>query len=314
MSWKRVGGACVALLLFGASLADAKKDTLTLRVNDAIAAPGGIAAVVVRTYASRPAGQGQICIISKSAGGGAGGGPFAELVDYRVFSKKRDAVSAAAMETAAGEQVILIEFSSESGTINRKDGPLAVLFFRIRDDVAPGQSFAIEVDATETELIGRSGESIRLEPRGGELEIRHPATPYLAEAEDDKVQPGERAEIGLGTYEPVAMSEGRIGLRFDPALVAGGIRVRMKKQHGKRRFQVDRSEPGLILVDFTSKNGSFNTVPGELLSVTFPTPAGTRTGTSSRVWLDPSLTWFAGADGALLPFELEDGTLEFEAD
>ncbi len=300
-------------LLAMATLVSAK-DTLTLRVNDAIAEPGGVAAVVIRTYASRPAGQGQICIISKSAGGGGVDGPFVSLIDSRVFSGKNDAVSAAVMESASGEQMILIEFSSESATINRKDGPLAVLFFRLRDDLQPGQSFALELDPGDTELIGRSGQPIQIEPRGGELRVRRVASPYLAEAEDDEVAPGERAEIGMNTLEPVAMSEGQIGLRFDPDLVAGKIKVKMQKKYGKRRFQADRSEPGLVLVTFSSRDASFNSVPGELLSVSFATPTGTSVGTRSRVWLDPSLTFFADAEGDLLPFNFEDGTLEFERD
>ena len=307
----------VCVVLGARAGAAAGKDTLTLRVNDAIGEPGGLAAVVIRTYASRPAGQGQICIVTRAGrarSGGAESGPFAELVDYRVFSKKNDAVSVAAMEDGAGGQTILIEFSSESATINRKDGPLAVLLFRLRGDLGPNQRFAVELDLTQTELIGRGGEKIRLEPRGGELLVRRPSDPYLAEAEDDKIEPGERAEIGLGTFEPVGMSEGRIGLRFDPDLVAGKIRVKMKKQHGKRRFRADRSEPGLVLVTFRSKNASFNTVPGELLAVDFKTPRGTPVGTRSRVWLDPALTFFVDADGDILPFELEDGELEFEAD
>lgn len=304
--------ATLAVALSSGALA---KDSLVLRVNDAIAEPGGLAAVVVRTYASRPAGQGQICLIAKSGRAGSPqSAPFVELVEHRVFSKKGDAVSAAVMETAAGGQVILIEFSSKSATINRKDGPLAVLFFRLRDDAQPNQNFAVDLDLDQTQLIDPQGESIRLEPRGGELEVRRPADPYLAEAEDDEIEPGERAEIGMGTFEPVGMAEGQIGLRFDPSLVAGRIRVKMKKQHGKRRFRADRSEPGLVLVTFKSKDASFNSVPGELLAVEFKTPSRTPVGTRSRVWLDRSLTFFVDADGDVMPFEFEDGTLEFEAD
>lgn len=291
------------------------KDTLTLRINDAIAEPGGLAAVVVRTYASRPAGQGQICVIAKSGRAGAAAeGPFAELVDSVVFSAKGDAVHLAAMESGDDGQVILIEFSSPSGTINRRDGPLAVLFFRVRDDISPNQRFAIDLDIAETQLKTPGGESIRLEPRAGELEIRRPAEPYAAEAEDDEIEPGERAEIGLGTFEPAPMSEGQIGLRFDPDLVAGRVTVKMKKQHGKRRFKADRSEPGLVLVTFRSKNASFNSVPGELLEVSFKTPSRTPVGVRSRVWIDPSLTFFADPVGDLMPFKFEDGVLEFERD
>lgn len=308
--------ALFLLILLGIVGAPAvAKDALTLRVNDAIAQPGGLAAVVVRTYASRPAGQGQLCVIAKSGRAGADAeGPFAELVDSVVFSAKGDAVHLGAMESTAAGQMILIEFSSASGTINRRDGPLAVLFFRLRDDVSPNQRFTIDLDLADTRLMTPRGEPIRLEPRGGELEVRRPAEPYLAEAEDDEIEPGERAEIGLGTFEPVGMSEGQIGLRFDPDLVAGPVKVKMKKQHGKRRFKADRSEPGLVLVTFRSKNASYNSVPGELLEVSFKTPRATAVGTRSRVWIDPSLTFFADPVGDLMPFEFEDGVLEFERD
>lgn len=311
----RVHALFLLILFCAVGAPAAAKDTLTLRVNDAIAEPGGLVAVVVRTYASRPAGQGQICIIAKSGRAGAAPqSPFASLVDAVVFSTKGDAVNLAAMESTGAGQIILIEFSSPSGTINRRDGPLAVLFFRLRDDVSPNQRFAIELDLADTRLMTPRGEPIRLEPRGGELQVRRPGAPFLAEAEDDEIEPGERAEIGLGTFEPVGMSEGQIGLRFDPDLVAGPVKVKMKKQHGKRRFQADRSEPGLVLVSFRSKNASFNSVPGELLEVSFKTPRGTPVGTRSRVWIDPSLTFFADAVGDLLPFEFEDGVLEFERD
>lgn len=293
----------------------AARDQLTLRVNDAIAEPGGLAAVVVRTYASRPAGQGQICIIAKSGRATTGQqGPFASLVDSVVFSAKGDAVHAAVMESSGSEQIILIEFSSASGSVNRRDGPLAVLFFRLRDDVRPGQEFRVDIDLAESQILSPGGQPIQLEPRAGELTVRRSSRPFLAEAEDDKIEPGERAEIGLGTFEPVGMSEGQIGLRFDPALAAGRIRIKMKKQHGRRRFKADRSEPGLVFVTFRSKDASFNSVPGELLEVSFKTPRGTRVGTRSRVWLDPSLTFFVDSAGDVLPFRFEDGAIEFERD
>ena len=110
------------------------------------------------------------------------------------------------------------------------------------------------------------------------------------------------------------MASGQIGLRFDPELATGKIRVKMKKQHGKRRFKADRSEPGLVFVTFTSRNASFNSVPGELLSVKFKTPGSTPVGTRSRVWIDPALTFFVDAEGDVLRYRFEDGEIEIEAD
>lgn len=291
------------------------KDALTLRVNDAMGEPGGLVAVVIRTYAPRPVGQGQICFRAKSGSTTQSPvGPFAALEDVRIFSRKGDEVAIASIEASGDGQLIFVEFSSESASINRKDGPLAVLYFRLRDDLEPRRRFDISIEAGDTLLFDRKGDEIRIEPRAGELQVRSAAAPFKAEAEDDKIVPGEVAELGLETLEPVAMSAGQIGLRFDPSAVAGRIRVKMRKQHGKRKFKADRSEPGLVLVEFSSKDGSLNTVPGEILSVTFPTPTSAAVGSSSRVWIDPALTFFEDSEGDLLPFEFEDGELEFEAD
>jgi hypothetical protein len=300
----------VALLAPAASA----KDVLTLRVNDAIGEPGGRVAVVIRTYAPRPVGQGQICFTARSRGGGSAAGPFAELEEWKVFSRRGDELAIASIEPSADGQTIVVEFSSDSATINRKDGPLAVLFFRLRDDVRPRQRFNIAIDIGNTVLFDQRGDLIRLEPRAGELQVRRPAEAFKAQAEDDKIVPGEVAELGMETYEPVAMAAGRIGLRFDPEAVAGRIKVKMRKQHGKRKFKADRSEPGLVLVDFTSRSGTLNTVPGEILSVEFRTPGSARVGSRSRVWIDPSLTFFEDPEGDLLPFRFEAGQLEFEAD
>src|SRR5215210_6280751 len=77
-------------------------DKLTLRVNDARGGPGDLVSVVVRTYASRPIAQGQICIGARRnvrsrstansvIGEAATGSPFASLEKVEVFSARQDA-------------------------------------------------------------------------------------------------------------------------------------------------------------------------------------------------------------------------------
>lgn len=66
----------VPLLAVGASPASAA-DKLTLRVDDAKAAPGEQVAVEVRTYAPRGVGQGQICLRASSNLDGTGSGSSA---------------------------------------------------------------------------------------------------------------------------------------------------------------------------------------------------------------------------------------------
>ncbi len=308
--------AALAALLAGAVLSSAPapaRDTLRLRVNDAIAEPGGLAAVVIRTYASRPIGQGQICFTARRASGGgtAEPGPFASLEGYEVFASRDDALSIASIETSADGQTIVVEFSSDSATINKKDGPLAVVFFRLRDSVSPGERFRIRVDPGNTVIFGSDGSMVPLEPRAGTLKVRRPGAAYEIEADDDKIEPGERAELGVETYEPFRISEGQVGFRFDPEISAGRAKVKMNKRHGKRRFRVDRSTPGLLLVSFRSKRADLNRVPGQIISIKIPTPASVPVGTRSPIALDPGLTFLFGAEGESLPLELENGTLVF---
>ncbi|MDX1502453.1 MAG: hypothetical protein R3325_08810 [Thermoanaerobaculia bacterium] len=291
----------------------AARDELTLRVNDAYAAPSGLAAIVLRTYASKPISQGQVCFRARS-GGARTASPFTGIEGVTVFAKRRDGRADASLEIDGASQTIVVQFSSESGTINRRDGPLAVIYFRVSPDLAPGQRFDIEIDLANTALVDDRGRPVRLEPRGGELRIRRPSDPYLAEAEGDRIAPGRRAELGVETYEPVAMSSGQIGFVYDPAIASGKPRVKMSRKHGRRRFQADLSTPGLVLVEFRSRDGSWNRVPGEILSIRLPTSRGVRPGTRSPLAIDPSLTFFVAPDGRLLPFELENGSLRFTRD
>jgi len=309
------GLLAVATFLVAISPAEAKNE-LTLRVNDAIAAPGGLAAIVVRTYSSRGLSSGQLCMEAGSVNvptGATGAGPFSALERVKVFAKKKDALFDTSFESGNNDQVVLLQFDSKSATVNRKDGPLVVFYFRVRDDVQPGQRFRISIDPRNTMIFGRSGATVPIRPRSGDLRIRSLGAPHLAEAEGDKITPGELAELGMETYEPVAMASGSVGFRYDPALAASRPKVKLRKKYGKRRFSVDRSEPGLVLVEFRSRNDSWNMVPGEIVSIKFRTPGSAAVGTSSRVWLDPSLTFFVDPEGDMLPYRLEGDRLRFES-
>ncbi len=291
-------------------------DALVVRANDAIGEPGGLVAVVLRTYASRPLGQGQICLqAGRQGGGGAPGeGPFASLESFRVFAGRRDALSVAGLETADGGQTIVLQFDSSSGRVNRTDGPLAVLYFRLRTDLAAGRRFNVRVDPAETLLFDAAGNPVLVEGRAGELRVRRPGARFRVEAEGDRVVPGEIADLGIETFEPFAVAGGQLALRWDPAVAAGPPQVRMDRRHGRRRFTVDASTPGLVVVTFTSPNASLNTVPGQLVSVRIPTDPATPVGRRSRVRIDRALSFLEDAEGDLLPLRLRRDLLEFEAD
>ena len=85
-----------ALFLIAIGSPVSAKDRLTLRVNDAVAEPGGLAAIVVRTYSSRGVSSGQICMEAGSVRAPTGGGavgPFTALERVKVFSKRKDALA-----------------------------------------------------------------------------------------------------------------------------------------------------------------------------------------------------------------------------
>lgn len=312
----RIVAAALVLLLAAAAHPAAASDTLRLRVNDAIGEPGGLVALVVRTYASRPISQGQICFrsVARATDGASleGARPFASLEGFKVFSKAKDALGDAELMVQGGGQMVLLQFSSVSGSINRVDGPLAVIYFRLKDTLDPGQRFDLRVDVADSVLVDAEGNTLPLENRGGQLLVRHPAARLLVEADGDKIEPGEIAELGVETREPFAIASGQVGFRYDPAIAAGSPRVRMDRRFGRRRFSVDRSEPGLVLVTFRSHNASLNMVPGELVSIDVPTDPAARRGTSSRVWLDPSLTFLVDPEGDLLPIRLKRERVRFE--
>lgn len=172
-----------ALLLVTSPTALVAKETVTLRVNDTEAAPGEVAFVVVRTYAPRTVGQGQICLradpeataaaISDPAKETSSPVPWVELESFAVLSSAGDAVSEGLFD-GLGQRVYLA-FASLSGSINQSDGPLAVLFFRIAETAPPDTEFQISLDPVDTFLVDPEGRQIGLELRSGRLKILQPS-------------------------------------------------------------------------------------------------------------------------------------------
>jgi hypothetical protein len=278
-------------------------------------------AVVLRTYAARPIRQGQISLrvrrrpASKAALTVAEltqpPRPIATLVSAVIYSTRVDATSQASLSGAPESQAVKVQFASPSATVNAADGPLAVFFLRLDPSVAPGQRYLLEVDPGITSLTDGSGRAIAIEPVNAELTIRAATDPLAIEAEGDEVEPGETAELGVQTFEPFAVSGGRVTLRFNPAVAAGPPAVRIDPRYGKATFQVDRSKPGVLVVDFQSPDKTLNSVPGTFVGVSLPTRASAAVGTSSPVSLDPAGTYLLSVRGRKLRLKIENGALAF---
>jgi hypothetical protein len=286
--------------------------SLTLRVNDARGGPGDLVAVVVRTYASRPIGQGQLCIGAGPPGkvsAAAVDAPFVRLEKVQVFSAKNDA----RFTVSFNAQEATLKFSSPTGSINAADGPLAVLYFRLSTAVVDGDVFEIAVDAVDSRLADGSGQRIAIESKPGRLEIRtggHGGNEDLElRVTGGKAKPGKVALVTIGTQTATALASGRIALRYDPRLVSSRPWVRIDPRYGKATVVVDTDAPGLVTILFQSPDRSFNRVPGDLFEVRFPVSRQAPRG-NSQLALDPGLTFLRDGGGDLLDLKLTNGTLD----
>lgn len=308
--WKEISmAAAVAACL----AAPAAAEPLTLRLNDATAEPGGLAALVLRTYAPRGVEQGHLCVRAKPRTKAAlTSSPFVDLEDVVVFSDAGDAASSSVFDAAT--QTADVDFTSASGTVNGSDGPLAVFFFRLHNALAGGEEFDLEIDLGATVLIEAGGGSIPLELRAGVLTIRSAGAPQQLAAEGDEVAPGSVAVLGVETREPFAVGGGQAAFTYDPAFAAGPPVVAMDPRYGDSTFTTDTSVAGRVVVTFQSPGGTLNTVPGAFISIDLPTSAALPPGSVSTVALDPSATYLEDPQGQAIPVELAEGVLELASE
>lgn len=305
-------GFLVSVLIASTSAGFVFANSLGLRVQDAEAVPGSMVAVVLRTYESRPIGQGQLCLEANPVGGG-GSRAFSTFEGGQVFSAQDDAGSDVVVVLEQDPQTILLSFNSPSATININDGPLAVLYFRLDETVLPGEQFALTIDLANSALTDGNGLPIPIDPRSGSLRVRAPTDPVSASAGAESTIPGADAVLTFETIEPVPLSSGGVGIRYDPAIAAGVPTVGMDPRHGTAVFNADISTPGLVVVDFQSPDHTLNLVPGSLVEVHLPTIGTIEPGTQSPVSLDPELTFLNDALGVPLPLQLIGDLVEFVA-
>lgn len=282
---------------------------LTLRVQDAVGTPGGRVAFVLRTYQSKPIGQGQTCLQVATDIGSVQA--LDAINGATVFSTQNDAVSTLSDDLLNDPQLLTLDFSSASGSVNSADGPLAVVFATLDPALVPGTSYAVSLDLFNSFLVDGNGVPIQLGSRAGVLSVRASADPIRFGAAAEDVVPGNAARLSAVTFEPVPLSRGRVGFRYDPAVAAGPPVVTMDWRHGHATFTVDPSAPGLVVVDFQSTDRSLNSVPGDIVEIFLPTSPLIAAGTTSQISLDPATTFLVDAEGATVPLSLERGTLTF---
>ena len=286
-------------------------EKLTLRVNDAEAVPGGTVAIVLRTYASKPIEQGQLCLEAKPTVS-ASSGPAKRAQSAEVFSDNQDTESVFAANLTQAVQTFVIEFSSPTATINSSDGPLAVFLVDLDDNLIPGQTFDLEIDPQNTFVFDENGNPIVIRPRGGTLFIRDPSDPISLGVEADDVVPGGVARLSLQTRERIPLAYGRVGLVYNRAIAAGPPTVSVDPRYGRATFTLDTSVPGFTVIHFTSTDGSLNSIPGSVIDIHLPTRDTISADTLSPISLDAS-AFLVDTTGRSLALSLESDVLHFVA-
>lgn len=316
-----MAASAAALFPAGSALAD---NGMTLRVNDTRAEPGGLVAVVLRTYAPRGMAQGEICLTASSPTKSAAMGsaplkalrtkaaqmPFASLLAVDVAGPLGDVKIQAAFDES--RQMALVRFSSPSATVNESDGPLAVFYFRVASELTGPAMFEIGVDLGGTVLIGADGKTIEIEPRSGELEVRAAGSGLRLEAVGDRVRSGEVAGLAVETDEPLAIAGGEVTLAYAPAFAAGVAELVTDRLDGAIVYSVDTSTAGRISLTFDSVASPLNSKPGRLFFFHLPTPPGLADGAKSKLVIDPESTYLIDAQGRWIRLELVAGQLEID--
>ena len=294
-------------------------ESLTLRVNDTDARPGQLVALVIRTYAPRGIGQGQLCFralsqnvadplaVGRGAVGEGGNGPFEALEDFIVWSTTGDAMAGASFDDTT--QTALLDFSSASGSINLEDGAMAALVFRLRPDVLPNSVFGVGLDGADSFLVDAQGQPVPLEIRAGEMTILPLAAPRNLAAEGDDGPPGGLVQLGISTQEIFPIAQGQVAFLYDPSVAQSLPTVTVDGRHGNASVTIDQSQSGRILASFTSPDQSLNSIPGQFIRIDLRLRANLPVGTSSTVRLDPAESWLQGPDG-LYDLILEEDLIE----
>lgn len=296
--------AVLAFLSFPAAAAD----NLLLRVNDTMGTPGGPAVITLRTYASRPVGQGTICFVFRSFSRDGNRGASLPLIfkKSRVFSTENDVFDSVNVREVGGEMIIDVTFSSPSATVNSVDGPVAALYFDVAPDAVPGWVSNVSLDLSATSLFDPDGDPVVLETRGGEMAIRHPSAPVQVAAEADLPDiPGDPVTLSLQTNEPFRIATGQVVIRYSNRELLGQPTLRHDARFGSADIKLD-GIPGMAVFNILASDVGFNELPGNIISVDLRQGVLFGDGYEPYVVLDPELTHLFDDQGNSINIAIEN--------
>lgn len=99
---------------------------LKLKVQDAVAAPGGRTALVVRTYEPGALSEGQLSFVFRPRGEAPASGPIAAVDGVELFGEGSREIEVVLSESRRGQRLV-IRFGTSGSGLNQRSGPLAVV-------------------------------------------------------------------------------------------------------------------------------------------------------------------------------------------
>ena len=298
-----LAAAVIASLCFPAL---AQGEPLTLRINDTAGEAGELVAITLRTYASRPVHQGQICFRSQLLEGGAQ--PFASFIEALVFSTEGDASGGASFDPIT--QTLMLDLESPTSTINESDGPILVVYMRLSGALSPGDEFELDLDPANTFLLDAGENPIPIDIRSGTLTVEASGAPRELEAEGTEAAPGTIAKLSATTSSIFPLRQGQAGFRFDPNVVEQVLSASIDPRYGSATVGLAHPEPGLAVVSFQSDQGNVNWIPGAFLRLSTRIAGDAQVGTQSTLSIDPQHTFLIDKHGQAVPLLLESDLIE----
>lgn len=299
-----------AVLMFLASTAAyAGGDALLLRIQDAMGTPGGEAVISMRTYASRPVGQGQICFSVRNAL--RGGQSLGDIKDFRVYGANDDVDQSIVVTRNVDNMTVMLQFSSPSASINAIDGPLAAIFLMVNPALPVDLEVAVELDLANTFMVDGNGLPIPIETRDGRFRMRHPAAPFAVSADSDQNLQGGPVRMSFQTTEPFDIGAGQVAIRYNSRMFPGGPRLIVDDRYGFVATKLD-AHPGLAVFRIVAVDNTFNDLPGDILSFLVDPHAAMGGGIKGGVVIDEALTALWHPDGTLVPMSVETSSIVLE--
>lgn len=299
--WRFVSSLAMLVLMSKGVLAE---QSLVLRVQDTTARPGGQAQVVMRTYQTRPVGQGTICFFLRDQNGAPP--PIETIRRVEIFSQAEDVIESINITESGDTLVLDVSFSSTSASINTVDGPMAAIFLDVSPQAVPGSQLSISIEPAQSFLLDENGQNIPLEIRSGDFSVVDASQPFEISAESEPPEsPGQPVSLLFETEEAFEIATGQVALRYSSRELPGEPEILLDPRYGFAKIKLD-GYPGLAILKIVSSDTDFNQLPGGIVRVNLMPAMAYDGDNRTHVRIDPALTFLYDKRGNVIPLVIHN--------